>query len=152
MFSTAIGKSAIRNLESISISIFICVNCPSCISTYCIYNRIIYKISIIGIIKIKSVSSFTEILSLVGYKISKVYAGCSHSLFQTRKLKILSCGSNRYGELLLSSGPGNSVYSPTETTINGGAELCIAGDCISVIFLGSSPSPNTPNIRIHEYV
>ena len=52
----------------------------------------------------ESVSSFTEISSLVGYEIRAAYTGCSHSLFETRDGKILSCGSNFSGQLLLSSG------------------------------------------------
>ncbi|KAK8837309.1 hypothetical protein M9Y10_036740 [Tritrichomonas musculus] len=93
-------------------------------------------------------SSFTEISSLDGHKIRSAYAGCGHSLFVTRDGKILSCGTNQYGQLLLSSGPSKDVYSPTETTITGGATFCIAGDCLSAVFIGSVPPPNTPNMRI----
>lgn len=40
------------------------------------------------------VSSFTEISSLVGYKIRAFYDGFDHSLFETGKGKIISCCSN----------------------------------------------------------
>ena len=53
----------------------------------------------------KSVSSFTEISSLLGYKISAAYARHYHSLLETREGKIISCGNNEYGQLLLNSGP-----------------------------------------------
>lgn len=97
-----------------------------------------------------SVSSFTEILSIQRYKIRSAYAGCNHSLFETSEGKILSCGFNNYGELLLNSGPSESVYSPTETIITSGASFCIAGGCTSAVFIGNSPPPNTPNMRIQE--
>lgn len=97
------------------------------------------------------VSTFTEITSLLAYKIKSAYAGCGHSLFLTNEGKILSCGTNQYGQLLLSSGPGKDVYSPIETTITGGATFCIAGDCLSAVFIGSNPPPNTPNIRIQQH-
>ena len=100
----------------------------------------------------REVSSFTEIPSLRGHEIKSAYAGCGHSLFVTLKGKIFSCGTNQYGQLLLSSGPGKDVYSPTETTITGGAAFCIAGDCLSAVFIGSKPPPYTPNRRIiHHY-
>ena len=98
----------------------------------------------------QSASSFTEILSLEGYKIRAAYAGCNHSLFETQEGKILSCGYNKFSQLLFSSNTGNYVYSPRETTINGGAVFCIAGDNISIALIGSSPPPYTPNMRIDE--
>lgn len=71
---------------------------------------------------------FTKILQLKKYKIVCCYAGFSHSLFQTVDGRILSCGSNKCGELLLQSSPSDKgVFSPTETTIAGNATFCIAG-------------------------
>ena len=100
----------------------------------------------------ESVSSFTEISSLLGYEIRAAYAGFSHSLFETREGKILSCGSNFYGQLLLSSGPSKEkVYSPRETTITGGATFCIAGECLSSVFVGGYPPRNTPNMRMQHH-
>ena len=57
-------------------------------------------------------------------------------------MKILSCGSNINGQLLLSNDPGEVVYTPTETTIRGGSTFCIAGSGLSVIFVGIDPPPN----------
>ncbi|KAK8850000.1 hypothetical protein M9Y10_018594 [Tritrichomonas musculus] len=51
---------------------------------------------------IRYVSSFTEISSLFSHKIRAAYAGGSHSLFETREGKIISCGYNDHGQLLLS--------------------------------------------------
>ena len=74
-----------------------------------------------------SISSFTEISSLKGHKIRAAYAGCDHSLFETREGKILACGYNYLGSLLLSSDTNEKVYSPKETTITESATFCIAG-------------------------
>ena len=98
----------------------------------------------------ESVSTFTEISLLVGYEIRAAYAGCVHSLFETREGKILSCGSNSCGHLLLSSDSFEKVYSPKETTITSGASFCIAGNGNSVVFIESGVPPNTPNIRIQQ--
>ena len=92
-----------------------------------------------------SVPSFTEIWSLSSHKIRAAYAGCSHSLFETRDGKILACGFNYHNELLLSYSPSNCVYSPTEITITGGATFCIAGQMISAVFIGGEPPQNMPN-------
>ena len=86
----------------------------------------------------KSVSSFTEISSLLGYEIMAAYAGRLHSLFETRKGIILAFGLNDHGQLLLSSGPSEEkVYSPRETTITGGATFCIAGERLRSVFVVS---------------
>ena len=80
-----------------------------------------------------------SISSLLGYEIKA--AG-----------KILSFGSNCYGQLLLSSGPSEEkVYSPRETTITGGATFCIPGHCFSSVFVGGDPPPNTPNMPIQYH-
>lgn len=98
----------------------------------------------------RSVSSFTAISSLCGYKIRAAYAGGSHSLFETSEGKILSCGRNYYGQILLSSGKGDDVYSPKETMITEGATFCIAGFNSSVVFFGGEPPPTTPNRLIQQ--
>ncbi|KAK8880608.1 hypothetical protein M9Y10_003290 [Tritrichomonas musculus] len=41
------------------------------------------------------------------------------------------------------------VYSPTETTITGGATFCVAGSNMSAVFIGGNPLPNSPNTPIH---
>lgn len=96
---------------------------------------------------VEKVSSFTEIPFLSEYEIRAAYAGCNHSLFETKEGKLLSCGANYYGQLLLRCGPGDDVYLPTETTITSGAEFCIAGWGLTAVFIGTPP-PNTPNMRI----
>ena len=102
----------------------------------------------LGLEKGKRARSFIKISSLEGYEIISVSAGSFHSLFETREGKILSCGRNDCGQLLLNSGPGEDVYSPTETTITGGATFCIAGFDVSSVFIDRSPPANTPNRRI----
>ena len=82
-------------------------------------------------------------------EIKAAYAVFDHSLFLTREGKIISCGSNQFRELLLSSGPGKFSDSLAVTNIISGAVFCIAGNCKSVVFIGSSP-PNSPNMRILE--
>lgn len=93
-------------------------------------------------------TSFIKISSLIQYEIMAAYAGCYHSLFETREGKIISCGSNNF----LSSGLcDENVYFPTETTIMSGATFCIAGCNISSIFIGTNPPSNTPNTRVQHY-
>ena len=98
-----------------------------------------------------SISSFTEISSLKGHKIRAAYAGYSHSLFETREGKILACGWNCLGSLLLSSDTNENVYSPKETTITESATFCIAGGSLSTVFIGGDPPPNTPNRLIEKF-
>ncbi len=97
-----------------------------------------------------SASEFTEISGLK-HKIISASAGAAHSLFMTSEGKVLACGGNRCGELLTTE-PGSDISTPAETTIRGGASFCIAGDCISFVFVGTEPPANTPNRRIKEKV
>ena len=95
------------------------------------------------------VPSFTEISSLSGHKIRAAYAGCYHSLFETCEGRVLACGCNSYGQLLLRGDPSNeNVYSPAETTITGDATFCVAGELMSAVFIGGDPPPNTPNMPV----
>ena len=97
----------------------------------------------------KSTKSFTKISSLSGYKIRAAYSEDFYTLFETQEGKILSCGSNKNGQLLLSSGPSEEkVLLPTETTITGGATFCVTGLCTSVVFVGGDPPPNMPNLPV----
>lgn len=97
----------------------------------------------------EKIEKFTEIESLRAYKIVHAYAGDDHSLFQTESGKIIACGKNNFGQLLLENGPSDEcVYSPVETSIEKGATFCIAGNCSSVVFIDACPPSNTPNIRI----
>ncbi|KAK8857530.1 hypothetical protein M9Y10_015935 [Tritrichomonas musculus] len=95
------------------------------------------------------VIQFTEIPSLRKYKICEAYAGNSHSLFQTREGKILACGTNENGELLLSSGPSKeNIYEPVETTVTD-ASFCIAGSLTTTVFKNYEP-PMNPNKGIQQ--
>lgn len=97
------------------------------------------------------ISSFTEISSLSGHKTRAAYAGYQHSLFETYEGKVLACGCNNYGELLLKGGPSSDVCSPTETMITGGATFCVAGDLMSAVFIDGKPPINTPNMPIRYH-
>lgn len=100
----------------------------------------------------KFVHIFREILSLSKYKIKSAYAGYSHSLFVTKEGKVLACGANEHGQLLLSSDPTENNFDfPTETTIKEGATFCIAGNNLSVVFVGGDPPPNTPNMPLQQH-
>lgn len=93
------------------------------------------------------IDKFIEITSLNQYKIIASYAGSSHSLFKTSNGAIIACGNHTYGQLPLDSGPRKEPYFlPVETTINEGATFCIAGECISIIFINSYPQ-KSPNIK-----
>lgn len=97
----------------------------------------------------KSEAEFTEILSLKPHRIISAAAGDRHSLFITAEGKILACGRNLCGGLLVSSGPSNDyIYEPVATTITSGATFCIAGCDTSVVFASCEPPPNTPNMTI----
>ncbi|KAK8838286.1 hypothetical protein M9Y10_035709 [Tritrichomonas musculus] len=96
----------------------------------------------------RSVDKFTEISSL-RYKIVSASASNDHSLFLTSENKVLACGSNYYGQLLLSSPSKEDVYLPVETTITSGATFAIAGYSTSAVFVGIPPPPNTPNMGLH---
>lgn len=100
---------------------------------------------------INSVSSFKLISSLGENKIKAVYAGYGNSLFETHEGKILSYWYNNYGELLLGDISSQNVYIPTEIKNIESVAFCIAGGNLSVIFIGGSPPPNTPNRMINHY-
>ncbi|KAK8883622.1 hypothetical protein M9Y10_042717 [Tritrichomonas musculus] len=67
-----------------------------------------------------SVDKFTLIESLSKYQIVEASSGAYDSLFITSEGKILGCGWNCYGELMLKSKK-NEVYPPEETEITSGA-------------------------------
>ena len=97
--------------------------------------------------KTKKVLTFTEISSLNKYKIRAAYAGDWHSLFETYEGKIIACGYNEYSQLLLNSNTQEIVYTPIETSITNSATFCIAGEYLSVVFIGGEP----PNRSIQNY-
>lgn len=88
------------------------------------------------------VSEFVKIPSLKKYKIKHAYAGFNHSLFQTEDGKVLVCGSNHYGELMLEPSK-DYVYFPIDSGITD-AKYCIAGHYVTAVFIGCDPleSPN----------
>lgn len=97
---------------------------------------------------IEEATQFTKISSLNSYKIVSAAAGQSHSLFLTSTGKVLACGGNSSGQLLTNDKSGEYSYSPIETTITKNATFCMAGSARSVVFVGVSPPPNTPNMTI----
>ncbi|KAK8890680.1 protein kinase activity protein [Tritrichomonas musculus] len=56
---------------------------------------------------------------------------------------------NNYGQLLTTE-PGSTVHTPSDTTISSGASFSIAGRAISLVFVGTEPPPNTPNRPIRS--
>lgn len=89
---------------------------------------------------------FIHIDSFGDYKIISAYAGYNHSLFQTDTGKILACGDNNYGQLLLENGPSSEcIKTPIETSINEGASFCIAGNYLSEVFVNCEPPKNCSN-------
>ena len=87
---------------------------------------------------------FAEISTLNKYKIVSASMGYFHSLFLTSERKVLACGWNVYGQCLLSK-TGKSLSIPVETTISSGATFCIAGSCLSAVFVDCEVPPNMPN-------
>lgn len=91
---------------------------------------------------------FVEITVLKDKKITKVYAGDDHSLFQTDDGRIYACGKNNFGQLFLEKGPSEEcTLLPAETSITKGVKLCIAGNGSSVVFIDTNPPENTPNMK-----
>ncbi|KAK8843106.1 hypothetical protein M9Y10_025297 [Tritrichomonas musculus] len=100
---------------------------------------------------VRKTDKFTKVASLEKYKITGAYAGSFHSLFRTEDGKVLSCGSNAFGELMLDRFAKNDkIYSPVETTIESGASFCIAGHYESAVFVGGKLPPNMPNRRLSK--
>lgn len=89
-------------------------------------------------------------LSLKQYNIVDVYAGFSHSLFQTLEGKIIACGDNSYGELPINSQPYFRPNLPMETVISNGVTFCVAGSCVSLFFFGHDILRN-PNRRVNDF-
>lgn len=92
--------------------------------------------------------NFTQIVLLNEFRISMVYAGGVHSLFQTENGKVLACGGNNYLQIpFRDESHKKNYYEIVETSINEGASFCIAGDSMSAIFINCNP-PNSPNKKI----
>lgn len=98
----------------------------------------------------KSPDKFKEVKELSKYNIEEAYAGTNHSLFKTSDGKLLGCGDNRYGQILLASGPcKEKIYKPVETIVTN-ASYCVLGDCKTVIFKDCEPRMN-PNREIKKF-
>lgn len=98
---------------------------------------------------VRRANKFTKDASLEKYRIKEAYTCYNHSLFLTEKGKVLACGGNRYGELLLDRCDDDEViFRPVETIIESGASFCIAGHLISAVFVGEEMHPNMPNRRL----
>lgn len=81
------------------------------------------------------------------YKIKGVYAGYNHSLFLTEEGKVLSCGGNRYGELLLDRCDDDEViFTPVEAIIESGSSFCNAGFLLSAVFVDEKLPLNMPKV------
>lgn len=99
--------------------------------------------------RIRKIDSFTVIKSLAPNKIVAAYAGGWHSLFKTSEGKILACGRNSYGELMLNNEGGN-IYPPVEISIKEKVSFCVASNCGSVAFLEGFVPPSMPNTFISD--
>lgn len=69
------------------------------------------------------------------------------SFFKTSIGKVVACGSNKYGRLIL-RGDKQDVFPPEETTITGNVTFLLLGSGTSITFVGVEPPPNTPNRKI----
>lgn len=94
---------------------------------------------------------FVQVTSLLNCKIKNAFAGLDHSLFQTKDGKIIACGNNCYGELPLTGGPNDDdIFLPVDTDITSDASLCIAGEHLTVVFVGCEAPPNIPNKKVEK--
>lgn len=94
---------------------------------------------------------FIQVTSLLNCKIKNAYAGCDHSLFQTEDDKIIACGNNAYGGIPLTDGPNeDDIFLPIDTDIKSGASFCIAGEHLTMTFVGCDAPPNIPNKIIEK--
>lgn len=99
----------------------------------------------------EEVKKFVEIETLKSkYKIKSAFAGNTHSLFVTEEGKVLSCGTNDFGQLLLDSDL-LCTFEPVETTINEGVSHCVAGDSISVVFVDCEAPEHSPNLTVKKF-
>lgn len=95
----------------------------------------------------KSKEHFILIEALQKYKIEEAFCGIGHSFFITKSGELLSCGSNRFRQLLINGF--TEQLSPVPLKVDIGksnkAKSAIAGNAVTVIFLNSVPQ-NCPNL------
>ena len=96
----------------------------------------------------KDADHFEVIKSFGKHKVIEAFAGNRHSLFLTSEGKVLSCGFNYCGELMLGNPQTTSIHTPKETLITSNATFCISGSLVSAVFVGVEPPPNMPNMKI----
>ena len=85
------------------------------------------------------------------YVIKAAFAGTEHSLFLTVDGKVLSCGCEDSGALLIEGELKNKIISsPSETIVKENASFCIAGVGISAVFVGCEVPKNCPNKPTQE--
>lgn len=140
----------LNNFPIVSISAFN-KNCLAVASDGRVFATGPNKCGQIGMGKdLKDSKRFTDISALHASSIKAAYAGCNYSLFQTKEGKILACGANDCGQLLLSSeNDKDNAYFPKSTVVEEGGLVCIAGYNTSAVFTGIAP-PNMPNKSISE--
>lgn len=85
------------------------------------------------------VDDFTEISTLTKHRISNVYAGWCHSLFQTVEGKLFAAGDHNNINNIIDKDAHYESYAPHETTIKSGACFCIPEFHESAIFFGFNP-------------
>lgn len=91
---------------------------------------------------------FVELESLKGNKIVAIFVGYVHSMFKTDDGKLIGCGSNFCGTLMLKGEPSvDPIYPPVQAEISDPVCFCIAWNGTSIVFQQELPK-NTPNHRI----
>lgn len=152
-YSTFSEISELRKIEFVQISGTF-EHCFAVCSDGSVYGRGSNSYGKLGFdFKIDNVEKFSKIYNLKNFMIKSAFAGSGHSLFQTIEGKVLACGKNNNGQLLLQSGPTKEdVYFPVEVTpLKSPSSFCIAGSSLSVVFLGSEEvPPNNPNTSCNE--
>lgn len=99
----------------------------------------------------ETIKKFTKNKELKKFVIKEAYAGSRHSLFLTNNGKVLSCGYDDTGALLIDGELSNKcISSPVETVIKENASFCIAGVGISAVFVGCKAPENCPNRQTQE--
>lgn len=99
----------------------------------------------------KLIERFTKNKSLKKFIIKEAFAGVRHSLYLTNDGKVLSCGYNDYGALLINGDLSDKCIStPVETVIKENATFCIAGNDVSAVFVGCKAPENCTNKQIRE--
>ncbi|KAK8865371.1 Protein rcc2 [Tritrichomonas musculus] len=106
----------------------------------------------------ESTTEFKKLETFSEHKIIAAFAGKNHSLFLDEYGGVFACGMGKNGELLIpdlideEEGQIEDQYFPVRTCIESGACFCIAGDGLSVVFIGSRQPEKMPNSRTSIFV